>query len=226
MRVLTTYEFDTGKLARPHVFAVVSDLHNEPYEDLWPLIRGAEALLVPGDIANRYSDRAETGLAFIRDAAKRMPVFFSPGNHETSSDRFRQILNAIRRSGATVLDNRYVRYDEMWIGGWYDPRNGYYPFPMDRFEGLPGCKVLLCHKPHHYIKYIRDKKLDLVVAGHAHGGQIRLGSHGLYAPGQGFFPRYTKGIVDGRMIISAGVGNPSKAPRWNNPCEVLQITLR
>ena len=67
--------------------------------------------------------------------------------------------------------------------------------------------------------------MDLVVAGHAHGGQIRIGNQGLYAPGQGLFPRYTRGLADGRMIISAGAGNPAGAPRWGNPCEVLRITL-
>ena len=47
----------------------------------------------------------------------------------------------------------------------------------------------------------------------------------MYSPGQGLFPRYTRGVVDGRMVISAGAGNPSRMPRWGNPCEVLRITL-
>ena len=95
----------------------------------------------------------------------------------------------------------------------------------DQFEKLDGVKVLLCHKPEHYIKYLRTRALDLVVAGHAHGGQIRVAGRGVFSPGQGLFPRYTYGVVDGRMVISAGAGNPVHLPRWGNPCEVLRITL-
>ena len=75
------------------------------------------------------------------------------------------------------------------------------------------------------MRYLRGADVDLVLAGHAHGGQIRIFGQGLYAPGQGIFPRYTRGVVDGRMIISAGAGNPVPAPRWGNPCEVLQLEL-
>lgn len=70
-----------------------------------------------------------------------------------------------------------------------------------------------------------DRSVDLVISGHAHGGQIAIGKQGLYAPGQGIFPKYSRGLYHGRMIVSAGAGNPCRMPRWNNPCEVLIITL-
>ena len=85
--------------------------------------------------------------------------------------------------------------------------------------------MLLCHKPNVYHDCIKPFGMDCVVAGHAHGGQIRFGSRGLYAPDQGFFPRYTKGIVDERMVITTGAGNPCRFPRLYNPCEVLKLTL-
>ena len=147
------------------------------------------------------------------------------GNHETKQKRYRELMDDIGKTGATVLVNRYVRFGEMWIGGWYDPRVVHTPDMLDEFEKLDGCKVLMCHKPNHYMEYLRGRDVDLVVAGHAHGGQIRIGAQGVYAPGQGILPRYTRGVVD-NMIISAGVGNPSRMPRWNNPEEVLSITLR
>ena len=124
-----------------------------------------------------------------------------------------------------MLINRYVKFGEIWIGGWYQPDVVGHADMIDDFEQLNGVKVLLCHKPEKYMECLREKNVDLVVAGHAHGGQIRLGSLGIYAPGQGLFPRYTKGLIDGRMIVSAGAGNPARMPRWGNPCEVLMITL-
>ena len=84
--------------------------------------------------------------------------------------------------------------DRCWIGGWYPPTIVREPDMMDQFETLDGVKVLLCHKPEHYIKYLRSRTMDLVVAGHAHGGQIRVAGRGVFSPGQGLFPRYTYGV--------------------------------
>lgn len=97
---------------------------------------------------------------------------------------------------------------------------------MAAFEAQEGVKLLLCHKPEFYRKYLRGCKVDLTIAGHAHGGQIRIGQQGIYAPGQYLFPRLTKGwAFDGRLLISAGAGNPCRMPRWNNPCEALLLTV-
>lgn len=226
MRVLTEYTHHTnGKLSRPIRLAVVSDLHNEPYEDIFPMIEGADALLVPGDVSDRYHQEYERGAAFLADASKRLPTFFSPGNHETRQQRYHPMLRRFERTGATLLINHFVRFGEIWIGGWYRPDVVHRPDMLNRFERQEGAKVLLCHKPEAYIKYMRDRDIDLVVAGHAHGGQIRFLNHGVYSPGQGLFPKYTRGVVDNRLIISAGAGNPARMPRWGNPPEILMITL-
>lgn len=224
-RTLVAYTRHTGKLARPVTLAVVSDLHDEPYDDIFPMLEGADALLVPGDISNRYVQSASRGVLFLKDASKRLPTFFSVGNHETRQREYHALIHAMQETGAQILLNQYVRFGELWIGGWYDPAIINKPDMLDEFEQLDGCKVLLCHKPEEYIRHIRGRDIDLVIAGHAHGGQIRLLGRGLYAPGQGLFPKYTHGLVDDRLIISAGVSNPVRMPRWGNPCEVLKITI-
>ncbi len=225
LRKVTSYAWHTGKLSKTMHLAVVSDLHDEAYEDLWPQLEGADCLLVPGDVTDRYRQSAGTGLRFLEEAAKRLPTFFSLGNHEMRIKGRQALLKALEQTGATLLVNRYVRFGDLWIGGWYRPYLLGMKDMLEEFEALEGCKVLLCHRPEDYRRYMRGRQIDLVLAGHAHGGQIRLGQQGLYAPGQGFFPRMTKGVVDGRMIVSAGAGNPVKMPRWGNPCEILRIEL-
>ena len=225
MRKVTYYEHHTGKLEKPLTLAVVSDLHNEPYEDIFPLIEGADALLVPGDISNRYRQEYKNGVAFLADAAKRLPTFYSLGNHEAKQEKYRKLRAEMEKTGAEILVNRHVKFGEIFIGGWYDPDVVKEPERLSALEREEGVKILLCHKPEHYMKRMRSRALDLVVAGHAHGGQIRLLGQGLYAPGQGILPRYTRGVYDRKLIVSAGAGNPARMPRWFNPCEVLLIRL-
>ena len=70
---------------------------------------------------------------------------------------------------------------------------------------------------------------DLVVAGHAHGGQFRLPFiGGVYAPGQGFLPKYTAGLYetdDLEMYVGTGIGNSVIPVRIFNPPEILTIIL-
>jgi predicted MPP superfamily phosphohydrolase len=67
--------------------------------------------------------------------------------------------------------------------------------------------------------------MDLIVCGHAHGGQWRLFGRGVYAPGQGLFPKYTSGVLDGVCVISRGLGNHTRVPRIFNPPELVLISL-
>ncbi len=104
---------------------------------------------------------------------------------------------------------------------------------LKKFEQQQGYKVLLCHHPECWSleePLLRDHPIDLVLAGHAHGGQIRLFGHGLYSPGQGFLPRYTEGVFKGphgNLVISTGLANtaPFPIPRLFNPREVVTVDL-
>ena len=72
------------------------------------------------------------------------------------------------------------------------------------------------------------RDIDLTLAGHAHGGQIQIAGHGLYAPGQGLFPKLTHGLYDGgKLLVSRGMTNGAKPriPRIGNPCELIILNL-
>lgn len=97
---------------------------------------------------------------------------------------------------------------------------------LSDYDRVEGFKILLCHYPHYYNEYLADTGIDLVLSGHAHGGQWRIFGRGVYAPHQGLFPKFTSGIHDGRHIISRGAANNVKPiPRFFNPCEVVEIDI-
>ena len=99
---------------------------------------------------------------------------------------------------------------------------------LDRFEREEGFRLLLCHQPEIYRDWVKGRDIDFTLCGHAHGGQIQLRGRGLYAPGQGLFPKLTHGLHDGgKMMISRGMTNGAKPriPRINNPCELILLEL-
>ena len=88
--------------------------------------------------------------------------------------------------------------------------------------------ILMSHHPE-YLPLVPDA-VDLVLSGHAHGGQVRLFNpikrewRGLWSPGQGFFPRWTRGVYErNRLVVSAGLSNTARVPRICNPCEIVYL---
>ena len=76
-----------------------------------------------------------------------------------------------------------------------------------------------------YGSYAGYYGLDLTVAGHAHGGQWRWRGQGLFAPGQGLFPKLTDGLYEERLLVSRGLSNPCGIPRFGNPPQLVTVTL-
>ena len=99
---------------------------------------------------------------------------------------------------------------------------------LDNVERQAGYKILLCHHPEYVPRYLKNRHIDLILSGHAHGGQWRYYSplrkewRGLYAPGQGLLPKLTGG-VHGNLIISRGLSNNALIPRLNNPPELVYL---
>ena len=140
-----------------------------------------------------------------------------------SYNRFRDEYN--RQNSA----EEYVRYP------YRKREKGISDYPtdskwLDDFEQAEGYKILLSHHPEYWglrEPMLKDRRIDLVLSGHAHGGQWRFMGRGIFAPGQGLFPKYTSGVHQGTygsMVISKGLSNPYRyVPRLGNPCEAVYV---
>ena len=228
--VTTEYCIDAG-LESPLTFAFVSDLHDYPNEPIIQTIRSREidAILVGGDFIHSREKR-DRGYEFLRMAASIAPTFCVAGNHERQYED--DLILSVIRAGAFLLDDGAIQFKGINIGGLSSApksENGT-RLPPDTewlkvFSSIKGYKLLICHQPEYYEKYIKPFPIDLTLSGHAHGGQWRFFGHGVFAPGQGFFPKYTSGIYENRLIVSRGIGNQSGFPRINNRPEVVFVEL-
>lgn len=236
--LVTNYRYESRRLTHPLRVASVCDLHDGPYEPLLARLHQEKPTLVavPGDFVDR-ADRTARGLAFLRAVARRFPTFVSLGNHETRAG-LSGLLPALAQTGAELLDDRYVRFGDLTVGGltsgWREGmtqhRLGETPPPstafIESFKRAGGLRLLLCHHPEYYPRYLKDSGIELILAGHAHGGQWRLFGCGVFAPGQGFFPRYTAGFYDRRMLVSRGLCRTHRfIPRLFNPRELAILDL-
>ena len=99
----------------------------------------------------------------------------------------------------------------------------------EKFSDIESYSILVSHRPELF-KYYRNSGFDLVVAGHAHGGQVRIPGlvNGLLAPGQGLFPKYAGGaykLGETVMIVSRGLCR-NRLPRIFNPPELAVVEIK
>ena len=92
---------------------------------------------------------------------------------------------------------------------------------MEGFASAPGFHILLSHHPEYFP--LVPSSIDLILSGHAHGGQWRFFNRGVWSPGQGLWPRWTKGVYEGRLVVSAGLSNTASVPRLFNPTEIVYL---
>ena len=180
----------------------ISDLHNQSYgKDNRRLLAAiqeinADVIVITGDLIDSSFTNREKGLAFAAELVKLAPVYYCTGNHEhrlTPKD-LRAFLEGLSDLGVHVLSDEAVPFYGGTLVGLKDPSGRKHTLSrILRTVDAKGFTLLLSHKPHYFENY---KEADLVLCGHAHGGQVYLPVvGGLFAPGQGFLPNIPKAFT-------------------------------
>lgn len=226
------------KITQPLTVAFVADFHDGNVEDVLPLLHGCDAILIGGDLVHRHRRHGwHNALTFLHEAVKIAPTFYNIGNHERRLKDIAAYWPLAKQSGAVILDDSFVDFRGIVLGGLSsvlrdkaapDHNNQLQakrPFLAD-MASQNGFKLLLCHHPELFPSLIAPYAIDLTLSGHAHGGQMCVGSQGLYAPGQGLLPKLTSGFYCGnRLFVSRGVTNSTFVPRFRCPCELIVLKL-
>ena len=249
---LNTYTISSDRL--PDAFdgyriAHVSDLHNaelgKDNEKLLDMLREAkpDIIAITGDLIDSRNTDIDIALRFTKAAREIAPCYYVTGNHEARVSEYDELKAGLIEQGVVVLEDATTEIsldgDTITLIGVNDPSyqtdylfsdsetvmNGKLQEISDAENGFT---VLLSHRPELFEIY-SDNNMDLVLSGHAHGGQFRLPFiGGIVAPNQGFFPEYDAGLyTDGNtnILVSRGIGNSILPFRINNKPEVILIEL-
>lgn len=239
---------------QPEVIVVTGDLVDSDYYTNSANVIAAEAeneVTAEFEIAEAIPDIAT--LQLMEELLTIAPVYMVYGNHEMillDDPENNPLKVAMEEAGVVLLNHEKVRLEKngefIWLTGVQDPivlykdslfadsgNNNRERLAAELDYVLEDVKeedyvVLLSHRPEYFEMYT-EYPVDLALTGHAHGGQIRIPFiGGLYAPSQGWFPKYTSGLYeDGnfKMITSRGIGDSKKLMRVFNPPEIISVQL-
>ena len=236
-------EFDNFRIVQ------ISDLHNTEFgennEKLLLMLKQADAdiIAITGDMIDSRNTDVDVAISFAQKAVNIAPVYYVNGNHESRVlGEYEKLKQGLTDAGVTILENSSaditIGDETISLIGINDPT-----FRMELVDDtmeqniahqlvsvIPdndNYKVLLAHRPEYFDVYAGN--VDLVLSGHAHGGQFRIPFiGGLVAPGQGFFPEYYEGShikENTEMIVSRGIGNSIIPFRINNKPEIIVAEL-
>ena len=249
---LNTYTISSDIL--PEAFdgyriAHISDLHNaemgKDNEKLLDMLRETEPdiIAITGDIIDSRNTNIDIALQFTKAAMEIAPCYYVTGNHEARVSEYDELKEGLIEQGVALLDDERIELElsgeTIVLLGVNDPS-----FQTDYLFGDSETviqsklqeiineedtyTILLSHRPELF-KVYTESKVNLVLSGHAHGGQFRIPfMGGLVAPNQGLFPKYDAGLYteeNTNMIVSRGIGNSILPFRFNNRPEVILIEL-
>lgn len=243
--ILRTYTVVSPKLTAEVRLAVVTDFHSsDNADDVVAMVASCapDAVLLVGDLfdddtQNRPTERT---LSLMRQLSALYPCYYVSGNHEAWTGEMDALYQQTEEAGVTVLRMSSgvltVRGQRIALCGIPDPYEMVFSGAPDTEEQLRQAledvdsadfTVLLAHRPELLAKYAQFP-FDLVVSGHAHGGQVRIPGvlNGLYAPNQGWFPKLAGGAYtqDGTtLIVSRGLAVRTRLPRIFNRPEVVLV---
>lgn len=194
-----------------------------------------DIVVLTGDlIAEKYDGQERKAVQdLLQGLAQRYPVYAILGNHESRSRKKNAVIADCEKRGSCYFATRGPTCGAVVSALGLAGMETVNPSPADtalstkieehaalqetlsryQHEKKPAFQILLAHKPE-LLQTYAEYGVDLILAGHAHGGLMKIpfsGGKCVLAPGQGFFPRYTHGIYQEKntlMVLGRGLGGP------------------
>lgn len=240
---VTRYSISSDKTNEAINIVMVSDLHDSEFGDnnckLIEKVKeqNPDLILVVGDMLSYYTEDYSYLETLFSAFSEMAPTYCSLGNHEVAHEEYDDIIDLLEKTSNGLLEYEYedinIKGTNLRIGGlslYYYNHPKHNTFVED-FANTDRFRILLHHQPEYYLWGIKNYDIELCLSGHTHGGQVILPfAGGVYAPEQGWWPEYDYGLFteenSNSLIITRGLGSSAQvAPRFNNPPEIVTITL-
>lgn len=243
-----------------YVIVHISDLHNKSFgKNNIHLINeidkiNPQVIFITGDIIDGESKDFQVSLNLLKYLTDKYKVYYITGNHEQKAlvkkykDLYKIYFKELETLSGVHLDNEKIQIKKenshINLYGLTIPFKCYkYLFDKDKNTNLDEnflqnnlpkinseeYNILLVHTPFYFDEY-EKWGADLILAGHVHGGVIRLPVlGGLLSPNRHFFPKYDLGKYDknnSTMIVTKGLGGSKVLVRINCKPEIVKITLK
>lgn len=239
---ISNYDIISSKVTKEFKIVHLSDLHDKQFgKDNQTLVRVVkqqkpDIIVFTGDLVDQKTEDVTSSVNTLGELNKWAQVYYIPGNHEYRCEKAELIFRMLEEENVEVLNLKTqtvtVNGADIDIIGMDEMVNSVESInkKMTEFEKSNNFKIVLSHFPENFPIYYSNYDVDLVLSGHAHGGQFNIPFvGGLYAPGQGFFPDYYKGVYSENgvnLVVSRGLGNSVIPLRiFNNP-EVVVINIK
>lgn len=255
--VVVEEELEVPKLRQKLRFVFISDLHNKVYgknnEKLIAAVQRAnpDFVVIAGDlITSHINESIDPGVNLVKALRERYKIYYALGNHETKmkmypesfGDMYERLVKEVAHPNVTMLVDESCLLPEynVCMTGLELERTFFARFkkkPMEaghlqKHIGVASsqyCNILLAHNPDYFEEYAAWGA-DLVLAGHVHGGIMRLPLlGGVIAPSYRLFPKYDGGIFEegkATMLLGRGMGAHTLPFRFFNPAEMYVVTLK
>lgn len=241
--VISSYTYSSEKIT-PSLdgFKIIqlSDLHNAVFghnnNNLIEKIKNQhpDIVVITGDLVDCNHTNIDAALNLTKEIVEICPVYYVTGNHEywLEEDELHDLFTGLIENDVTFLNNESVSigvenasFNLIGIDDRSLSDNTLQNIIQNQSDKL---SIVLTHEPQYVQKYT-SAKADFVFSGHAHGGQFRFPIiGGVFAPDQGFFPKYDSGLYnegDTTMVVSRGLGNSGFPFRLFNYPEIVEVTL-
>lgn len=244
------YQIHSRKLTQSCRVVFLTDLHLREYgQDNCELVQDIRSLapdliLLGGDLVT-YGEGSnyDNMLSLCSQLNEIAPVCGVLGNHEDELyflDGDQALVEKFTAAGVTILRNQEARYtvrdNVISILGVEGSPEDFYNYGastfMDSVEPQTDYDLRIClaHVPTYFPEHLENYSFELGLAGHTHGGIVRLPKIGpLYSAEEGFLPDYAGGSYglanNATLIVSRGLGDSSWVPRINNVPELSVIDI-
>lgn len=239
----TNYTYEAEQLGADlegYRIVQISDLHNAKFgknnKRLIDKVRECDPdmIVLTGDLVDSNHTNVNRAVQFVNEIVKICPVYYVTGNHEywLETSEYDELMTGLTGAGVVILDDQAVeisRGDAKFRLVGLDDKSLADGTLGTLLNDESEFTVVLAHEPQYLARYA-STGVDLVLSGHAHGGQFRLPFvGGIVAPDQGFLPECTAGecyMDSAEMIVSRGLGNSVIPVRLFNYPEIVCVELK